>query len=93
MLQDFFGVLLMIAWTPPFFGMILLMLLGGWLGLVIRLPKLIERLFELSGLVVVVLFFLRPALGLYLIPMVPGWVGWMIGHYYNYKLRIIKGDD
>ncbi|MBI3955760.1 hypothetical protein HY339_00735 [Candidatus Gottesmanbacteria bacterium] len=86
------GVLLLIAWTPPFWGMILLLLLGGWLGLVLILPSWAEKILIGIGIATTLLLFPFPTLGLCLIPLGAGWVGFFIGRYYHHKAEIM-GDE
>ena len=96
MLQDTEGVLLLIIWTPPFLGMFLLLALGGLLGLILSLKPWMDVLMMVFGIGGIVLLFSIPTLGLYLIPLGAGWVGFFIGRYYHHKAEIMgehQGDE
>lgn len=92
MFQDPIEVILLLIWSPPFLGMFLFLVLGGWIGLILSLRPWMDVLMMVLGTGGIVLLFSIPTLGLYLIPLGLGLVGFFIGRYYHYKATINQGE-
>lgn len=87
MFENPIGLILLIIWTPPF-GMFLLFAFGTWLGLIVPLKPWMDKLLMALVPVWIVLLFMVPTLGLYIIPLGLGLGGFFIGRYYRLKAEI-----
>lgn len=93
MFENPLEVILLIIWTPPFMGMFLFLVLGGWLGLVMRLKPWMDKLMMALVPVGIVLLFMVPTLGLYIIPLGLGLGGFFVGRYYRLKAEIQSSEQ
>ncbi len=90
---------LLVTWTPPFFGMIFLAILGFGVGLLTPLSEALKKIpgigpmFMCATLFLGISLWIFPSLALYIIPVGLAWAGFALGLYYRAKTLAENEDE